>query len=51
MISRYMKIRKALIEIRIAVGLPDKAKLEDIVAAVKELVARDGEKKDKRAEP
>lgn len=46
-----MKLRKSMVEICIALGLPDRAKPEDVVDAVKELVERDGEKKDKRAEP
>jgi len=44
-ISKYMKMRKAMIEIRITVGLPDRAKLEDVVNAVKELAAKNEERR------
>ena len=37
--SKYLKIRKAMVEIRILLGLGERAKLEDIIEAVKELVA------------
>lgn len=44
-ISKYMKMRKAMIEIRITVGLPDRAKLEDVVNAVKELAEKNEERR------
>lgn len=38
LITRYMKLRRAMVEVRKLVGLGDKAKLEEIVEAVRELV-------------
>lgn len=43
--SKYIKMRSAMVKIRIAVGLGEKAKTEDVIEAVKKLVADVKERK------
>lgn len=43
--SKYIKMRSAMVKIRIAVGLGEKAKTEDVVEAVKKLVRDTKERK------
>jgi len=40
LILKYMNMRKAMVEIRVALKLGERAKVEDVVEAVKQLVAK-----------
>ena len=44
---KYVRMRGAMVDIRVALGLGERVKLEEIVEAVKELVAKNGEKESK----